>query len=183
MEQLKIASRQTFWLERSGNWNRLPCSRIARARIANFLGNLVTYKIVSQGHLLTLLAYLNFNDLGNFVVGLSFKILVSSAWLKLALQSSPWQSRRRSKSLYFVFSPSGQSQEIGYEIKTEPEKKHTVQLLLSFYHKANWTKIIIKPWAYGKLSKSILSGYKLLTWTDNDCVQKIYGTLCHFFLR
>ena len=144
MERLKIASRQTFWLERSGNWNRLPCSRIARARIANFLGNLVTYKIVSQGHLLTLLAYLNFNDLGNLVVGLSFKILVSSTRLKLGLQTSPWQSRRRSKSLYFVFSPSGQSQEIGYEIKTEPEKKHTVQFLLSFYHKANWMKIIIK---------------------------------------
>ena len=144
MERLKIASRQTFWLERSGNWNRLPCSRIARARIANFLGNLVTYKIVSQGHLLTLLAYLNFNDLGNLVVGLSFKILVSSTRLKLGLQTSPWQSRRRSKSLYFVFSPSGQSQEIGYEIKTEPEKKHTVQFLLSFYHKANWMKVIIK---------------------------------------
>ena len=115
-----------------------------REPIANFLGNLVTYKIVSQGHLLTLLAYLNFNDLGNLVVGLSFKILVSSTRLKLGLQTSPWQSRRRSKSLYFVFSPSGQSQEIGYEIKTEPEKKHTVQFLLSFYHKANWMKVIIK---------------------------------------
>ena len=161
MERLKIASRQTFWLERSGNWNRLPCSRIARARIANFLGNLVTYKIVSQGHLLTLLAYLNFNDLGNLVVGLSFKILVSSTRLKLGLQTSPWQSRRRSKSLYFVFSPSGQSQEIGYEIKTERTKKLKTLFYFSGRNLTQMFLLLCSLWFMNKILVMLILTYTL----------------------